>query len=52
MIPPYNLRHVTIVILEDHPDTQTFLSDFLTRQGARVIAASDATKGLARKTHK
>jgi CheY-like chemotaxis protein len=46
MIPPPNLRDVTIVIVEDHPDTRTFLSDFLTRQGARVIAAGDATKGL------
>jgi CheY-like chemotaxis protein len=46
MIPPPTLRDVTIVIVEDHPDTRTFLSDFLTRQGARVIAAGDATKGL------
>ena len=46
MSPSHILRHVTIVIVEDHPDTQTFLSDFLTRQGARVIAAGNATKGL------
>ena len=46
MSPCHNLHHVTIVIVEDHPDTRTFLSDFLTRQGARVIAAGDATKGL------
>jgi DNA-binding response OmpR family regulator len=46
MSPFHILRHVTIVIVEDHPDTQAFLSDFLTRQGARVIAAGNATKGL------
>lgn len=46
MVPSRSLDHVTIVIVEDHPDTQTLLSDFLTRLGARVITAGDATTGL------
>jgi DNA-binding response OmpR family regulator len=46
MVPSHDLRHVTIVIVEDHPDTLTLLSNFLTRLGARVITAGDATTGL------
>ena len=46
MVPSHDLRHVTIVIVEDHPDTQTILSNFLTRQGARVITAGDAATAL------
>jgi CheY-like chemotaxis protein len=46
MVPSHNLRHVTIVIVEDHPDTQIILSNFLTRLGARVIIAGDAETAL------
>jgi|HubBroStandDraft_2_1064218.scaffolds.fasta_scaffold524008_1 DNA-binding response OmpR family regulator len=46
MVPSHPLCHITIVIVEDHPDTQTFLSDFLTRLGARVIKAGDAETAL------
>jgi DNA-binding response OmpR family regulator len=46
MVPSHDLRHVTIVIVEDHPDTQTILSNFLTQQGARVITAGDAATAL------
>jgi CheY-like chemotaxis protein len=46
MVPSHDLRHVTIVIVEDHPDTQTILSNFLTRLGARVITAGDAATAL------
>jgi CheY-like chemotaxis protein len=48
MVPSHPLCHITIVIVEDHPDTQTFLSDFLTRLGARVIKAGDAETALQR----
>jgi CheY-like chemotaxis protein len=46
MVPSHPLCHITIVIVEDHPDTQTLLSDFLTRLGARVIKAGDAETAL------
>ena len=46
MVPSPDLRHVTIVIVEDHPDTQTLLSNFLTRLGTRVIKAGDAATAL------
>jgi CheY-like chemotaxis protein len=46
MVPSHPLRHVTIVIVEDHADTQTILSNFLTRLGARVIIAGDAETAL------
>lgn len=46
MVPSHNLGHVTIVIVEDHPDTQIILSNFLTRLGARVIIAGDAETAL------
>jgi CheY-like chemotaxis protein len=46
MVLSHDLRHVTIVIVEDHPDTQTILSNFLTRLGARVIIAGDAATAL------
>ena len=36
----------TALIVEDHPDTQTILSNFLTRLGARVIIAGDAATAL------
>jgi CheY-like chemotaxis protein len=40
------LSDVTIVIVEDHDDTRSFLAEFLTRQGATVHACPDATNGL------
>jgi CheY-like chemotaxis protein len=46
MVPSHDLRHVTIVIVEDHPDTQIILSNFLTRLGTRVIIAGDAAAAL------
>jgi CheY-like chemotaxis protein len=46
MVPSHPLCHITIVIVEDHPDTRTLLSDFLTRLGARVITAGDAETAL------
>ena len=46
MVPSHPLCHITIVIVEDHPDTRTLLSDFLTRLGARVITADDAETAL------
>jgi CheY-like chemotaxis protein len=46
MVPSHPLRHVTIVIVEDHADTQTILSNFLTRLGARIIIAGDAETAL------
>jgi DNA-binding response OmpR family regulator len=46
MVPSHPLRYVTIVIVEDHPDTQTQLSNFLTQLGARVITAGDAATAL------
>jgi DNA-binding response OmpR family regulator len=41
-----DLRRATIVIVEDHPDTRTTLTNFLNRQGAGVIAAGNAADGL------
>jgi CheY-like chemotaxis protein len=46
MAPSNNLQTITIVIVEDHPDTRSLLSYFLTRQGARAIAVGDAADGL------
>ena len=46
MVPSQDLCHVTIVIVEDHSDTQTILSNFLTRLGARVVIAGDAATAL------
>jgi CheY-like chemotaxis protein len=40
------LSDVTIVIVEDHDDTRSFLAEFLTRQGATVFACADAANGL------
>lgn len=41
-----DLQNITIVIVEDHSNTRATLSNFLTRQGVRVIASGDATEGL------
>ena len=47
------LRNITIVVVEDDEDTRMYLSIFLGRLGANVVAAEDAFKGLAAvKTHK
>jgi CheY-like chemotaxis protein len=46
MVFSHDLKQVTVVIVEDHPETRSLLSRFLTRQGARVIEAPDATTAL------
>jgi CheY-like chemotaxis protein len=46
MVSSHDLKQVTVVIVEDHPETRSLLSRFLTRQGARVIEARDATTAL------
>ena len=46
MVSSHDLKQVTVVIVEDHPETRSLLSRFLTRQGARVIEAQDATTAL------
>jgi DNA-binding response OmpR family regulator len=46
MVSSHGLNQVTVVIVEDHPGTRKLLTAFLTRQGARVIEAGDATTGL------
>ncbi|HXM01373.1 MAG TPA: response regulator [Chthoniobacterales bacterium] len=46
MFPLTNLNEVTIVLVEDHPDTRSFLTDFLTHRGARVIATGSAEDAL------
>jgi CheY-like chemotaxis protein len=40
------LSNITIVIVEDHPDTRSSLTQFLHRQGAAVVVSSDAFGGL------
>ena len=37
---------MTILIVEDHADTRFYLTQFLNRQGAKVIASADAFDGL------
>jgi CheY-like chemotaxis protein len=37
---------ITVVIVEDHPETRFFLTQFLNRQGAKVIATANAFDGL------
>jgi CheY-like chemotaxis protein len=46
MVSSHDLKQVTVVIVEDHPETRSLLSRFLTRQGARVIEARNATTAL------
>jgi DNA-binding response OmpR family regulator len=46
MFPLNNLNEVTIVLVEDHPDTRSLLTDFLTHRGAQVIAAGSAEDAL------
>ena len=40
------LSDVRIVIVEDHDDTRSFLAEFLSRQGATVLACADAAQAL------
>jgi CheY-like chemotaxis protein len=47
------LSDITIVIVEDHPDTLFFLTQFLNAEGAKVVATDNAFDGLqAIKTHR
>lgn len=46
MVSSHDLKQATVVIVEDHPETRSLLSRFLTRQGARVIETQDATTAL------
>jgi len=47
-----SLSNITIVIVEDHPDTLFFLTQFLNREGAKVLPTDNAFDGLqAIKTH-
>jgi CheY-like chemotaxis protein len=41
-----SLRNLTIVIVEDHDDTRSFLAQFLSNQGAEVFASVDAASAL------
>jgi DNA-binding response OmpR family regulator len=52
MILRRSLSNITIVIVEDHSDTLFFLTQFLNREGAKVVASVNAFDGLqAIKTH-
>jgi CheY-like chemotaxis protein len=53
MVLHQSLSNITIVIVEDHPDTLFFLTRFLNREGAKVVAADNSFDGLqAIKTHR
>ena len=53
MVLRRSLSNITIVIVEDHSDTLFFLTQFLNREGAKVVAADNAFDGLqAIKTHR
>ena len=53
MVLRRSLNNITIVIVEDHSDTLFFLTQFLNREGAKVIATDNAFDGLqAIKTHR
>jgi CheY-like chemotaxis protein len=41
-----SLSNITIVIVEDHSDTLRFLTRFLNREGAKVVATDNASDGL------
>jgi CheY-like chemotaxis protein len=46
-MPPYaKLQDVVIVLVEDHDDIRSYLSDFLVRKGATVFTCSSALEGL------
>ena len=40
------LSNLTIVVVEDHDDTQRFLGNFLGRLGANVVLARNAVEGV------
>lgn len=40
------LSNVTVIVVEDHEDSRTFMGLFLVRMGANVILAKDAVEGL------
>ena len=41
-----HLSNTTVVVVEDHDDSRTFMSLFLVRMGANVILAKDGVEGL------
>ena len=47
MLRPAIFTNVTIVIVEDHPDIRFHVAEFLSRQGAKVIAAPKRLRGIA-----
>lgn len=52
MVISRSLSNITIVIVENHSDTPRFLTRFLNREGAKVVATDNAFDGLqAIKTH-
>jgi DNA-binding response OmpR family regulator len=53
MVLRRSLSNITIVIVEDHSDTLFFLTQFLNREGAKVVPTDNAFDGLqAIKTHR
>jgi CheY-like chemotaxis protein len=40
------LSNVTVIVVEDHDDSRTFMGLLLVRMGANVILAKDAVEGL------
>jgi DNA-binding response OmpR family regulator len=46
MIPRRILTGVTAVVVEDHDDVRSLLTEFLRQQGARVIGCPNAAKAL------
>jgi DNA-binding response OmpR family regulator len=52
MVLRQSLSNIAIVIVEDHSDTLFSLTQFLNREGAKVVATNNASEGLqAIKTH-
>jgi DNA-binding response OmpR family regulator len=52
MVLRQSLSNIAIVIVEDHSDTLFSLTQFLNREGAKVVATNNAFEGLqAIKTH-
>jgi CheY-like chemotaxis protein len=45
-MPPRILSDVTVVVLEDHEVVRSLLTQFLTQQGARVIACPNVSDAL------
>jgi CheY-like chemotaxis protein len=46
MVISRSLSNITIFIVEDHSDTLRFLTRFLNREGAKVVATDNALDGL------